>query len=60
MVGDVARYDTTPATIGEYATRFIQAGAQIVGGCCGSSPAHVAAIAEAARRSDSLASASRR
>jgi methionine synthase I (cobalamin-dependent) len=60
MVGDVARYDTTPATMGEYATRFIQAGAQIVGGCCGSSPAHVAAIAEAARRSDSLASASRR
>jgi len=49
MDGDVARYDTTPATMGEYAGRFIQAGAQIVGGCCGNSPAHVAAIAHAAK-----------
>ncbi len=49
MDGDVARYDTTPATMGEYAARFIQAGAQIVGGCCGNSPAHVAAIARAAK-----------
>ena len=49
MDGDVARYDTTPAIMGEYATRFVQAGAQIVGGCCGNSPAHVAAIAHAAK-----------
>ncbi len=49
MDGDVARYDTAPATMGEYAARFIKAGAQIVGGCCGSSPAHVAAIARAAK-----------
>ena len=48
MDGDIARYDTTPATMAEYATRYIQAGAQIVGGCCGNSPAHVAAIARAA------------
>jgi 5-methyltetrahydrofolate--homocysteine methyltransferase len=49
MDGDVARYDTTPATMGEYTARFIQAGAQIVGGCCGNSPAHVAAITRAAK-----------
>jgi len=45
---DVARYDTTPETMAAFAERFIEAGAQIVGGCCGSSPGHVAAIAAAA------------
>ena len=50
MEGDVARYDTTPETMAEYARRFIALGARVVGGCCGTSPAHVTAIAEAARR----------
>jgi 5-methyltetrahydrofolate--homocysteine methyltransferase len=50
MDGDVARYDTSPETMAEYARRFIALGARVVGGCCGSSPAHVAAIADAARR----------
>jgi 5-methyltetrahydrofolate--homocysteine methyltransferase len=45
MVGDVAHYDTAPAEMAEYARRFIDAGAQVVGGCCGSSPEHVRAIA---------------
>jgi 5-methyltetrahydrofolate--homocysteine methyltransferase len=49
MDGDVARYDTAPATMGEYTARFVQAGARIVGGCCGNSPAHVAAIAHAVK-----------
>jgi 5-methyltetrahydrofolate--homocysteine methyltransferase len=48
MDGDVARYDTTPETMAAFAERFIAAGARIVGGCCGSSPAHVAAITAAA------------
>jgi 5-methyltetrahydrofolate--homocysteine methyltransferase len=48
MDGDVAVYDTSPETMAEFAERFMAAGAQIVGGCCGSSPAHVAAIAAAA------------
>jgi 5-methyltetrahydrofolate--homocysteine methyltransferase len=50
MDGDVARYDTTPETMAAYAERFIEIGAKIVGGCCGSSPAHVAAIAAAVGR----------
>ncbi|HYM49224.1 MAG TPA: homocysteine S-methyltransferase family protein [Candidatus Limnocylindrales bacterium] len=50
MAGDVAVYETSPQTMADYAARFIRAGAQVVGGCCGSSPAHVAAIAEAAGR----------
>jgi 5-methyltetrahydrofolate--homocysteine methyltransferase len=53
MDGDTARYDTTPATMASYAMRFVDAGARIVGGCCGTSPEHVRAIAQAvqARRS---------
>ena len=50
MVGELARYDTGPAEMAEYAVRFIDAGASVVGGCCGSSPEHVAAIVAAARR----------
>jgi 5-methyltetrahydrofolate--homocysteine methyltransferase len=49
MEGDVARYDTEPAKMAEYTARYLRAGAQIVGGCCGNSPAHVAAIARAAK-----------
>jgi len=49
MVGELARYDTGPAEMAEYAVRFIEAGASVVGGCCGSSPEHVAAIVAAAR-----------
>jgi methionine synthase I (cobalamin-dependent) len=45
MVGDIARYDTDPAEMAEFARRFIDAGAQVVGGCCGSTPEHVRAIA---------------
>ncbi len=50
MNGDVAEYDVTPEMMGEYAARFVQAGAQIVGGCCGNSAEHVAAIARAVSR----------
>ncbi|HEY8678400.1 MAG TPA: homocysteine S-methyltransferase family protein [Candidatus Dormibacteraeota bacterium] len=49
MDGDLARYDTGPDTMAEYTTRFLALGAQIVGGCCGTSPSHVAAIAAVAR-----------
>lgn len=49
MVGDVARYETGPAEMAEYAMRFVEAGARVIGGCCGSSPEHISAIAGAAR-----------
>jgi 5-methyltetrahydrofolate--homocysteine methyltransferase len=52
MVGDAARYDTSPAEMAEYGRRFIEAGAEVVGGCCGSSPDHIRAIATAARSID--------
>jgi 5-methyltetrahydrofolate--homocysteine methyltransferase len=52
VLGDdgAATYNVTPEQMGEYANRYIQAGARIVGGCCGSTPAHVAAIAGAVKK----------
>jgi 5-methyltetrahydrofolate--homocysteine methyltransferase len=49
MVGEVARYDTGPAEMAAYARRFVEAGVRVIGGCCGSSPEHIAAITAAAR-----------
>ncbi len=37
-------YMTSPEYVAEYARRFIQAGANLVGGCCGTTPDHVRAI----------------
>src|SRR5256885_13558208 len=48
MVGDVAQYETGPAEMAEYATRFVEAGARIIGGCCGTSPEHTRGIIAAA------------
>lgn len=49
MDGDLAVYDTTPETMATYTRRFLDLGAQVVGGCCGTSPDHLRAIASAAR-----------
>ncbi len=49
MHGDRTVYEVTPEHMGEYAARFVRAGARIVGGCCGSTPAHVAAIVQAVK-----------
>ena len=40
-------YMTSPEYIAEYAKRFIQTGASIVGGCCGTNPDHIKAIRRA-------------
>ena len=48
MDGDLAVYDTTPETMASYTRRFIELGARIVGGCCGTSPQHLRAVAAAA------------
>jgi 5-methyltetrahydrofolate--homocysteine methyltransferase len=42
-----AVYRAEPSTMAEAALGFQAAGARIVGACCGSSPAHLAAMAEA-------------
>ena len=48
-VGRDVVYDATPEDMAEYARRFVALGARVVGGCCGSTPAHIAAIARAVR-----------
>jgi len=42
-------YTVTPEQMGEFAGKFVATGARILGGCCGSTPEHVAAIARAVR-----------
>jgi 5-methyltetrahydrofolate--homocysteine methyltransferase len=42
-----AVYRADPATMAEAGTGFRAAGARIIGACCGSSPAHLAAMGEA-------------
>jgi 5-methyltetrahydrofolate--homocysteine methyltransferase len=46
-VGREVVYDATPEDMAEYARRFVALGVRIMGGCCGSTPAHIAAIAQA-------------
>ena len=47
LVGMAASYDTTPETMAGFAIRFRDAGANVIGACCGSTPPHVRAMAEA-------------
>ena len=49
MADRVAAYDLTPEQMGAYALKYIALGARVVGGCCGSTPEHVAAIARAVK-----------
>ena len=42
-------YPATPADAAAYARRAVELGASIVGGCCGTTAAHVAAIARSTR-----------
>ena len=37
-------YSLTPEDLAGYAKRFREAGANIIGGCCGTTPAHIAAM----------------
>jgi 5-methyltetrahydrofolate--homocysteine methyltransferase len=47
LEADKTIYDAAPADMAVYAREVRAAGAQIIGACCGSSAAHIAAIAEA-------------
>jgi homocysteine S-methyltransferase len=44
-----AVYLSSPQYLASYARRFIQAGARLVGGCCGTTPEHIQAIKAAVR-----------
>lgn len=43
------KYDVTPEIMAAQVSQWIAAGARLVGGCCGTSPDHLRAIAQAAR-----------
>lgn len=47
LVKGVPVYDSTPEHMAAHALRAHQLGAQIIGACCGSSPDHIRAMAEA-------------
>jgi methionine synthase I (cobalamin-dependent) len=47
FVGARAEYRTTPETMAGEAASLRAAGATVIGACCGSAPAHLAAMAEA-------------
>jgi methionine synthase I (cobalamin-dependent) len=49
LVNKQVVYDAQPADMAAYARRFVALGARVVGGCCGSTPAHIEAIARAVR-----------
>jgi len=40
-------YPGTPQSFGEYVGKMVEAGASIVGGCCGTTPEHIAAMNQA-------------
>ena len=43
-------YDVTPEHMAQFARKYVELGARVVGGCCGSTPEHIAAIAKAVNR----------
>ena len=49
-VGERLIYLSSPAYMADWAARMVGAGARIVGGCCGTTPQHIAAMREALDR----------
>jgi 5-methyltetrahydrofolate--homocysteine methyltransferase len=49
MEGETTVFDVLPEQMAAFAVKFAALGARVVGGCCGSTPEHIAAIARAVR-----------
>jgi 5-methyltetrahydrofolate--homocysteine methyltransferase len=49
LAGEAVIYETEPGTLASHARCYADQGVRVVGGCCGSTPDHVAAIARAVR-----------
>ncbi len=58
QVEDRTLYMCTPEYMAEYAKRFFEKGARIIGGCCGTTPDHVRQIVRAVRSLDRAATPS--
>ena len=50
VVGDTVVYQANPATLAAHVADYARQGVRIVGGCCGTTPEHIAAIARALGR----------
>jgi methionine synthase I (cobalamin-dependent) len=50
IVGDAVVYDADPEMLAEHVREYVDRGVSVVGGCCGSTPEHIAAIARALGR----------
>src|SRR5205085_7410026 len=48
-VGGRTMYMASPEYMASYARHLLQAGARVLGGCCGTTPAHIRAIAHGVR-----------
>ena len=47
IIGDAVVYEADPETLAQHIRGYADQGARIVGGCCGTTPEHIAAIARA-------------
>lgn len=52
IVNGVSRYDVSPEQFAETSLQVIKEGVRLAGGCCGTSPEYIKALAEAVRASD--------
>ncbi len=50
VIGDTVVYEADPATLAAHIADYARQGARIVGGCCGTTPEHIAAVARALGR----------
>ena len=50
IVGAEVVYEAGPDMLADHVASYVDQGVRIVGGCCGSTPAHIAAIAQALGR----------
>ncbi|HEX6478415.1 MAG TPA: bifunctional homocysteine S-methyltransferase/methylenetetrahydrofolate reductase, partial [Ktedonobacteraceae bacterium] len=48
-IGNRFMYMSTPEYFAEYTHRFLHAGVRLLGGCCGTTPRHIAAMSKALR-----------
>src|SRR5437879_7080138 len=59
-IGERLIYLSSPAYMAEYAERMVDAGARLVGGCCGTTPQHIAAMREVLDRKRPIQPGTRR
>ena len=45
-------YDMGPEDMAKYSKKYVELGAKVVGGCCGNTPEHIAAIVKAVKKTE--------